>query len=197
MATIQSIEDCPPLPAVEGVEFRRCPSWLGYIAGTDGSLWSCIHRYNKSGQPRYWRRMRYTVDRGGYQRCHILNVADGKPKTRRVHSLICEAFHGPCPDGLQCCHNDSDKTNNRPTNLRWDTPRGNTSDTIACGRFITAPVMYGETAPWSKLSNTQVSIIRANAQYPRTDAVRRFAIEYHVSESLIWSIMNGNRRPHG
>lgn len=29
-------------------------------------------------------------------------------KTYKVHRLVCEAFNGPCPDGLVCCHEDED-----------------------------------------------------------------------------------------
>jgi len=42
-----------------------------------------------------------------------------------VHRLVLEAFVGPCPDGMECCHNDGDRTNNRLENLRWDTHKNN------------------------------------------------------------------------
>ncbi len=35
----------------------------------------------------------------------------------RLHRLICEAFHGPCPEGQECRHLDGDPSNNRPENL--------------------------------------------------------------------------------
>lgn len=42
--------------------------------------------------------------------------------------LILEAFVGLCPDGMECCHNDDDRSNNRLDNLRWDTHRENVKD---------------------------------------------------------------------
>jgi hypothetical protein len=42
--------------------------------------------------------------------------------------LVLEAFVGPCPDGLEACHWDDDPTNNRLSNLRWDTSIANKRD---------------------------------------------------------------------
>ena len=42
-----------------------------------------------------------------------------------VNWLVLEAFESLRPDGYVSCHNDGDKTNNRKSNLRWDTPKEN------------------------------------------------------------------------
>ena len=42
-------------------------------------------------------------------------------KVRHVHELVCEAVHGPRPEGMEVLHLDDDPTNNNPTNLRWGT----------------------------------------------------------------------------
>jgi hypothetical protein len=49
-------------------------------------------------------------------------------QVHRVHRLVLETFIGPCPPGLQCCHWDGVRTNNRLMNLRWDTPGANGAD---------------------------------------------------------------------
>lgn len=50
-------------------------------------------------------------------------------KTRTVHSLVLEAFIGPKPDGLAACHGpDFDTSNNRLSNLRWDTYYANNAE---------------------------------------------------------------------
>jgi hypothetical protein len=46
-------------------------------------------------------------------------------KNFKVHRLVCEAFNGPCPPGLICCHEDEDGRNNRPGNLVWSTQKHN------------------------------------------------------------------------
>jgi hypothetical protein len=51
-----------------------------------------------------------------------------KSRHRRVHQLVLETFIGPRPPGLECCHWDGVKINNRLMNLRWDTHAANAAD---------------------------------------------------------------------
>lgn len=53
-----------------------------------------------------------------------------------VHRLVLGAFVGPCPEGMECCHNSGDPADNRLANLRWDTHSGNMWDAVGHG---TAP----------------------------------------------------------
>jgi hypothetical protein len=46
-------------------------------------------------------------------------------KVRYVHEVVCEAFHGPRPEGMEVLHLDDDKTNYDPSNLRWGTSSEN------------------------------------------------------------------------
>ena len=47
-------------------------------------------------------------------------------KNYKIHRLVCEAFHGPAPEGKNVVlHLDEDATNNRPCNLRWGTQKEN------------------------------------------------------------------------
>lgn len=57
----------------------------------------------------------------------------GRKKAYGVHQLVLMAFVGPCPPGLQCCHNDGNPANNRVENLRWDTPLSNSRDAVKHG----------------------------------------------------------------
>lgn len=50
-----------------------------------------------------------------------------------VHTLVLEAFVGPCPEGNECCHGKGGPLNNRLANLRWDTRSGNCRDTVDDG----------------------------------------------------------------
>jgi hypothetical protein len=54
-------------------------------------------------------------------------------KSYRVHRLVCEAFHGPCPeDATLVMHENEDSLDNRPENLRWATQK----DNLNCPGFI-------------------------------------------------------------
>ncbi|UCR74409.1 HNH endonuclease [Mycobacterium phage Ritam007] len=47
-----------------------------------------------------------------------------------VHRLVLTAFVGACPDGMEGCHNDGDRSNNRLDNLRWDSRTENNHDAV-------------------------------------------------------------------
>jgi thymidylate synthase ThyX len=57
----------------------------------------------------------------------------GCQEVRLVHQLVLEAFVGPCPAGMEGCHNDGNGLNNNVANLRWGTPRSNADDRIKHG----------------------------------------------------------------
>jgi hypothetical protein len=58
---------------------------------------------------------------------------DSVARTHHVYPLVLEAFVGLRPPGMEACHNDGDHTNDRLSNLRWDTSSGNSHDSVAHG----------------------------------------------------------------
>lgn len=58
---------------------------------------------------------------------------NGVSRWRCVHILICEAWYGPRPPGLECRHLDDDRTNASPSNLRWGTRAENMADRVRNG----------------------------------------------------------------
>lgn len=72
------------------------------------------------------KRLKLQKNRQGYYQVHLY---DGeKHKYKRVHRIVLEAFQGECPKGKEGCHNNGIKTDNRLSNLRWDTPKNNHAD---------------------------------------------------------------------
>lgn len=59
---------------------------------------------------------------------------DGRQLTKSVHRLVLEAFVGHCPEGMEACHYNDERTDNRLVNLRWDTRSENRKDNIRNGR---------------------------------------------------------------
>ena len=64
------------------------------------------------------------TDKDGYK---VLGLGKNN-QIFKVHRLVLEAFVGPCPNGMEACHNDSNPSNNELSNLRWDTTIGNCKD---------------------------------------------------------------------
>jgi len=53
-------------------------------------------------------------------------LSGGRQRPRKVHQLVCEAFHGPKPfPSAVVIHADENAHNNRPENLRWGTQKEN------------------------------------------------------------------------
>ena len=89
---------------------------------------------------------------------HYLAVTLADKEVRKqvlVHSVVLLAFVGERPDGMQACHFDDDKTNNRLDNLRYDTPKANNADALRNG---VKPIR--ERHGGAKLTEQDVAAIR-------------------------------------
>ena len=72
-------------------------------------------------------------------------------KNYKIHRLICEAFHGPPPDGKNVVlHLDENALNNRPENLSWGTQKENLN---AKGFIEYCKGRTGENSPHAKSMN--------------------------------------------
>ena len=114
---------------------------------------------------------------------------DKLSKKRYIHSLVLEAFSGPCPNGMECAHNNGQKQDNRISNLRYDTHVGNCADRMKHG---SAP--KGESHPNSKLKAGDVIAIRksidSSSSLSRKYGVARSRIS-RIRSRLEWSWLEG------
>lgn len=77
------------------------------------------------------------LKRKDYMYPYVILYGAKRPRTPKffcVHVLVLNAFRGPKPDGLICCHNNGDPLDNRLANLRWDTYSSNARDTLTHAR---------------------------------------------------------------
>ncbi len=82
-------------------------------------------------------------------------------KNRAVHHLVLEAFVGPKPDGMECCHfPDRNPLNNCLENLRWDTSKANSDDMRIHGTHRIKNPTRGEDNFLAKKTNAEVLEIR-------------------------------------
>lgn len=113
-------------------------------------------------------------DRGECFSITLFNSKGGK-RTIYVYVLVLEAFVGPRPKGLEACHKDDDRSNNRLSNLRWGTPWSNHVDALINGKRS------------RRYSDNEVRKIRERAG-SRSDTQRQLAKEYGCTQSLIRAI---------
>ena len=107
----------------------QIPQIDGALAREDGMIkLPEIERQMPNGGMRVYktRWVRGTVRRASKTARHSYYGIMYHGKNLKVHRLICEAFHGPAPDGCGVVlHLNEDALDNRPENLRWGTQREN------------------------------------------------------------------------
>ena len=112
-----------PVPGHEG----------GYEISSQGNVRS-LPRFARSGAGRR------TVPGGmlnpGLASNGYYTVAIGRGNSRTVHSLVAEAFLGPCPVGCEVLHIDGSRTNNVLGNLRYGTRSENIYDAVRHGSWM-------------------------------------------------------------
>lgn len=164
------------------VEYRDIPGFPGYQVGDD---WSFRSRRDRHGRfTDRWHPIkpyRRTTGARYFVIC-LRPERNGKLCQRYVHRLVLEAFVGPCPPGLVCCHNDGDTSNNRPSNLRWDTVASNRADTARHGR---SPI--GSRNHGAKLIESDIPKIRRLAALGISHA--KIGRGFAVSPSIVGSIV--------
>ena len=110
---------------------------------------------------------------------------NGKMKTREIHRLVLEAFVGPCPEGMEGCHEDGNRFNNRLDNLRWDTRSNNHKDKHKHGTDAS-----GERNPQAKLDKDTVALARnlwKTGKYKQREIAELLGIGHHnISQILTY-----------
>ena len=115
---------------------------------------------------------------------------DERPVYVRVHQLVLCAFVGPCPKGLEGCHNDGDPTNNCVSNLRWDSHIGNLADMDKHGTRTQPPLHIGEAHPRATITIDQARYIKSIEEWPRGEIVR-IARELGISAKVVADVKSG------
>jgi len=156
----------------------------GYFITDDGRVISLKRSGSTRPSAEFAHILKTSVGAAGYP-VALFSIA-GSRVSESVHRLVLEAFVGPCPDGLVCCHNDDNPLNNCLPNLRWDTQKSNVADCKRRGNLNRA---RGEQAGSSKLTENQVRSIRISLAQGST--CREIAEKYNVTPEAIRSIKRG------
>lgn len=123
---------------VEQEVWEDIPDWAGvYQASSHGNIRSVPRTKRHKSRNGDWfdmplkgRILRPGTHENGYKIVALSDVATGrKPRTYRVHRLVCLAFHGlPVGERCEAAHNNGIRDDNRATNLRWATHAENMAD---------------------------------------------------------------------
>ena len=167
-------------PITPGPEWRET-QYPGYLAHVSGEI-----------RGRFGRVLKPWIAGAGYEYVAISQGPDGV-RNSTVHSLVCHAFHGPRPPGMQVAHNDGDPANNHASNLRWATPEENIADQRRHGTFnLMDRSRPGESNPRAKLTWADVEYIRSS-----DESAAILADRFGVGTTTIYSVRNGQtwRKP--
>lgn len=106
----------------------------------------------------------------------------GTVKDFYVHRLVLTAFVGPCPDGMQACHNDGNPANNALSNLRWDSVKANRADARRHGTMS-----RGSRHHMAKFTEDEVREVRnlVAAGVTQLSLAKRFGVKASVICNMV------------
>jgi hypothetical protein len=154
------------------------PGWPEYEIDTEGN----VYRMKASMGATPGKALKPSVMRHGY--CKVSLCRDSKRHEYTVHRLVAMTFLGEIPAGMDVCHFDGDRANNRLTNLRVDTRAGNMADSLRMGRHC-----RGERAHKAKLGEGDVRSIKASLAAGET--VASISARTGINKSTLWNIKGG------
>lgn len=171
-------------------EWRDIPGHPGYQASSFGRVRSkdrvCL---KKDGTTANYKSkvLRPATNKGGYL---AVALSNGKGRNERVHRLVALAFLGEPPeDKPYVLHNDGDKKNNTPANLRYGDASANAHDAIRHGQML-----VGEERHTSKLTERQVRKILALRRSGMTQT--EISESFGVAQSTVSNILTGKCWSH-
>lgn len=176
--------------------WKPIPGYGGqYLASDMGRIKSIartvkkLHRNGKIISQLY--KERFMSDKKADKLGHrSVTLWDGdKAQTRFVHRMALLSFVGPCPDGMEACHNNGIADDNRLSNLRWDTHLSNSQDRKDHGMYA-----VGEKHVMAKLSEKDVRDIRMRIRDGESNT--SIAADYPVTHGTICSIRKGKSWSH-
>ena len=133
--------------------WKEVPGFEGYEVSDQGRVRSYRlpgYGHKLADHPKI---LRPLWSQDGYKRAALSKK--GRAYYFTVHRLVLLTFVGPCPTGMQACHNDGKLLNCYVDNLRWDTIKNNHLD-----KFKHGTTVRGERNGRCKLTVSQVKQIR-------------------------------------
>ncbi|WP_316228337.1 MULTISPECIES: HNH endonuclease [unclassified Bradyrhizobium] len=154
---------------------RPIPSCPHYFACQNGHIWRDGAQLSERSNGKGYLQVTVSIE--------------GRTFDRYVHRLVCEAYHGPCPPGLQCRHGDGKRNNNIPSNVSWATKAVNEADKIAHGTLNA-----GERNGQAQL--TEAIVIEARRRVAAGEQIKQIAAEFGVHRGTMRDAVRGKKWRH-
>jgi len=154
---------------------RPIPSAPGYSASTDGHIYRNGTRRKAGTNGRGYLRIKLSIS--------------NKQRDAYIHRLVCEAYHGPCPPGMQCRHLNGTRDDNRPENLEWSDKLTNEADKRKHGTLV-----IGERHVGSIL--TDEIVLRARARAAAGERVDLIAEDMNINYRALLGAVAGRSWKH-
>ena len=107
--------------------WRPIPGYEEFYKVSDFGRIKSLGRIRTSGIPLRGKLLKQATVHNGYKQVAL--CSNGTVKRCLVHRLVLESFIGPCPVGMESCHDpDPSPDNNALVNLRWGTKKENMKD---------------------------------------------------------------------
>lgn len=162
----------------------------GYEVSSEGNIRSWRSR-NGKGMSKVPHPLKPNKLKKGYLQVTFLSGSEATRKYRKIHQVVLEAFVGPRPEGMESCHDDGDVSNNKLSNLRWDTHANNMSDQDKHGTRL-----KGEQISLAVLIEAQAQEVVDAIPHWKFGMGRMFAKKFGVGDSAISAIKNGQTWSH-
>jgi len=151
-------------------DFKPIPKFENYLIDKYGNVYS-----------KWTRKFLKWVETGGNGRITRLQVTlyglDYSRENIGIGSLVLRTWVGPCPEGMECCHNDGNYMNNYIDNLRWDTRRNNHIDKFKHGTM--------HTVKHSKEIVLEIRKLFDSREYKEWDLVEKFNIPISTISHIV------------
>lgn len=163
--------------------WKKIPEYPGYEVSDQGRIRSYHQRSPISGE--VWavadEPQRYL--KGAFDRDYHFVALSHEGITHKcyIHTLVMQAFVGPCPEGMEVCHNDGNPRNNHLENLRYDSHHSNIWDSIRHGTH-------------NRFTDKEVLMIREARAHGQS--ARELAQQWSVDPHTIWRLCVGRSYTH-
>lgn len=123
------------MKSTQAEQWRPIPGWEGIYEASDHGRVRSLDRLiiYANGDRHYTKGRVLSACDNGHGYLTVTLSRNNLEIRRYVHRLVLETFIGPAPEGMEACHGNAKRHDNRLSNLRWGTKLENAQDILKSG----------------------------------------------------------------